>query len=109
MVRVLGRAQPRACVGHLEHYSPGSTVMHTEPWLLVEQQRVFQMPPFTIVQAALQGWEPHRSLGCSGFPLSLVALSALRDNSSLGDAPAGRGGWQRFLLEAVASHSSARG
>lgn len=103
----LGTALPTACVGRPERCSPGSWVVCEEPWLLVEQEHVLQMPLSTVVQAALQGWEPHRSLGCSGFPLS--PDSALGDNSSLGDAPAGRRGWQRRLLEAVVSPSSARG
>lgn len=45
-----------------------------EPWLLVEQEHVLQVPPSAVVQAALQDWEPHRSLGCSGFPLSPNSL-----------------------------------
>lgn len=105
-MRAWGRALPTACLGHLEHCSSGSRVVCREPWLLVEQEHVLQMPPSAVVQAALQGWEPHRSLSCSGFPLS--PDSALGNSSSLGDAPSGRRGWQRRLLEPVESPSSAR-
>jgi len=73
-VHAWGRAVPTACAGHLEHCSPGSRAVCREPWLLAEQEHVLQMPPAAVVQATLRGWEPHRSLGCSGFPLSPDSL-----------------------------------
>ena len=71
----VGQSPAHSCVGHLEHCSPGSSVVCGESWLLVEQGHVLHMPPSAVVQAAFQGWEPRRSLSCSGFPLSPNCLA----------------------------------
>lgn len=73
-----------ACVGQSPAHSPcrspwalhpGSSAVRGERWLIVEQEHVLQMPPYSDVQAALQGRDPHRSFGCSHFPVSPVLCS----------------------------------
>lgn len=73
-----------ACVGQSPAHSscrspwalhPASSAVCGEPWLIVEQEHVLQMPPYSDVQAALQGRDPHRFFGCSHFPVSPVLCS----------------------------------